>query len=136
MARQQLIYASHPVGYSAEIRADILDVSRRNNVRADITGALICRQDVYMQLLEGPDTAVDALLERLLDDERHENLKVLVRARVDDRLFPDWSMKCDPAKSWLWSPEEIRDGVLDSATPREVRAVFVRMANASVSNDL
>ena len=56
----QLIYASQPFGFDAAMLNGILSDARRCNVRDEVTGALICRADVYLQLLEGPEPAVDA----------------------------------------------------------------------------
>jgi hypothetical protein len=48
---------------------------------------------------------------------------------VTERLFPQWSMRDDPAKSWMWTQEEVANGVLSSASPMQVLAVFTRLAN-------
>lgn len=129
MAMQQLIYASRPFGYDSSILAGILSVARVRNAQNHITGALICRSDIYLQLLEGPAGKVERLLEKISRDDRHTEMRILVRAKVEDRLFPDWAMKHDPAQSWLWSRDEIAGGALDAASPSAVRSVFVRSAN-------
>jgi hypothetical protein len=126
MSMKQLIYASRPFGYDPSILAGILATARAKNAQNDITGALICRPDIYLQLLEGPPAKVDTLFENICKDDRHVEVTVLVQGKVDDRLFPDWAMKHDPADTWLWTPEEIKRGALKHATAREVRAVFVR----------
>lgn len=128
MSMQQLIYASRPFGYDTADLAGILTVSRTRNEQANITGALICRPDVYLQLLEGPTGKVENAFARIEQDERHVDVNVLVRASVVDRLFPQWAMRHDPAHSWLWSPAEIAEGALERASVREIRAVFVRLA--------
>ena len=130
---QQLIYASRPFGYDAQTLAGILSVSRTRNVQCDITGALICRQDIYLQLLEGPTGLVENTFERILRDDRHTEIMMLVRSKIEDRLFPQWAMKHDPARSWLWSPDEIAAGALKTASAREVRSVFLRSANDPLS---
>lgn len=129
MSMQQLIYASRPFGYSASVLAGILSGARVKNAQNDITGALICRPDLYLQLLEGPVGRVETLFDKICDDDRHVEVQVLVRSKVVDRLFPAWAMKHDPAISWLWSPEEVNCGVLKTASVRDVRAIFVRAAN-------
>ena len=56
----QLIYASRPFGFDdATLNAILMD-ARRSNPRHGITGALVCRSDIYLQLLEGPAAAVDS----------------------------------------------------------------------------
>ena len=56
----QIIYASRPFGFDAALLAGILMDARRCNARDGITGALICRDDLFLQLLEGPEEEVEA----------------------------------------------------------------------------
>lgn len=133
MSVQQLIYTSRPFGYDLNTLASILATSRSRNARDDITGALICRADVFLQLLEGPAGMIQATYERICADDRHVEVTPLVSEAVPDRLFPDWAMKHDPAVSWMWSPTDIHAGALQSATKQEVRAVFVKSAAAEPS---
>ena len=49
----QIIYMSQPFGYDEAMLAGILLDARRCNKRDGITGALVCRHDIYLQLLEG-----------------------------------------------------------------------------------
>jgi Sensors of blue-light using FAD len=64
MSLLQLIYASTPFGFDNPTLNQILSVARRNNARDDVTGALICRADIYMQLLEGPCAAVTKSIQK------------------------------------------------------------------------
>ncbi|MEP2641898.1 BLUF domain-containing protein [Roseobacter sp.] len=122
----QLIYASRPFGYDLNGLTNILATSRIRNAQDDITGALICRPDVFLQLLEGPKDKVVATFARICNDDRHVEVRQLVAGSVADRLFPDWAMKHDPAASWMWSPQDLNGGVLQTASPREIRGIFVR----------
>ena len=61
MGLTQLIYTSRPFGFEAETLDDILISARRHNREDGITGALICRADLFLQLLEGPDSEVRAM---------------------------------------------------------------------------
>ena len=97
----QLIYASQPLGFDVSDLRAILVTSRRCNERDDVTGALICRADLYLQLLEGPQEMVDAAFQRIARDRRHVGVKVLCRREVTERLFPRWAMRDDPARSWM-----------------------------------
>ena len=49
----QLIYSSQPFGYDSTTLQTILNDARRCNTRDGISGALVCRHDIYVQLLEG-----------------------------------------------------------------------------------
>lgn len=53
-------YASKPFGYDDLSLIGILSKARSNNARDGITGCLVCREDLYLQLLEGPRDAVIA----------------------------------------------------------------------------
>lgn len=121
---KQLIYRSEPFGFDRAILAGILTHARRNNARDDITGALICRQDLYLQLIEGPADSIDALYARILADDRHCDVGLLLADTVSERLFPEWTMLDDSMPSMTWSPAEIAGGAIDAATPAELRALF------------
>ena len=55
-------YTSQPFGFDAGILGGILLDARRSNLRDGITGALICRADIYLQWQEGPEDQVRAPL--------------------------------------------------------------------------
>jgi hypothetical protein len=124
----QLIYASRPFGFDDAMLVGILLDARRCNTRDAITGLLICRRDLYLQLLEGPEAAVDAAYRRISADDRHMDLNLLSRRTVADRLFPQWAMRDDPARSWLWTKAEIDGGALARASQDDILAVFQRSA--------
>lgn len=124
----QLIYASRPFGFDDLALAGILAVARSNNARDGITGALICREDLYLQLLEGPPDVVTAAFGRISRDNRHTEVIRLVSRDVESRLFPEWAMRDDPVQSWMWTQEQVKAGAVDVASEEDVRAVFVRLA--------
>jgi len=123
-----VIYSSHPFGFNVSSLSGILNDAWRNNLRDDISGALICRADVYLQLLEGPPIAVKAAMDRIKLDDRHVDITPHVSGPVTERLFGDWAMLDDPARSWLWTQEEVAQDALKNATEEEVLAVFTRLA--------
>lgn len=124
----QVIYASTPFGFDRGMPNGILADARRCNERDDVTGALICRADLYLQLLKGPEAAVRGAFARIVGDDRHLEPVCLVSAPVDRRLFPGWAMRDDPARSWMWTQEEVAAGAVARATPDAARAVFERLA--------
>jgi len=127
MTITRLIYASQPFGFDDAMLGGILVQARRNNARAGITGCLIARADLYLQLLEGPADALDQLYDKIARDDRHLQVERLFLGEVEAQLFPDWAMRDDPARSWLWSAEEVADGALRRASGDELEAVFVRV---------
>lgn len=132
MSLLQLIYASRPFGFDGVMLTAILFDARRCNTRDDITGALLCRDDLFLQLLEGPSAAVEAAYERIRRDDRHIEVRELLRRQIgeDARMFGAWAMKDDPATSLIWSRDEVAAGAPERAGEAEVLAVFERLAAA------
>jgi len=128
----QLVYASRPFGFDQATLSDILMDARRANARDDITGALIARHDLYLQLLEGPRDKVEAAYQRIRRDDRHVEVTRLVERSVEARLFPGWAMRDDPAQSWVWSIEEVRGGAIERTDEAEVLGFFQRLADQGV----
>lgn len=125
---KQLIYRSQPFGFDEAMLAGILMQARRNNRRDDITGALVCRHDLYLQLIEGPEAAIDALFARISVDDRHCALRLALSAEVTERMFPEWEMLDDTHPTLTWTEEEIAAGAIDRASPEELRGVFRQIA--------
>ena len=93
--------------------AVLLDVSRRNNAARGITGALAYHDHAFIQVLEGPEAPVEALLATIARDDRHTGLMVCERTRVDGRAFGGWSM------GWVRASDLARAGF-------DLGALFVR----------
>ena len=98
----QIVYASRPFGFDAGTLIDILFKARAKNARADVTGCLICRDDIYLQLLEGPAENVTRIYKKIREDDRHVEVTQLVRHGVPERMFGAWAMRDDPVQSWMW----------------------------------
>lgn len=125
----QLVYASRPFGFDADMLTAILFDARRCNTRDDITGALICRDDLFLQLLEGPEAAVEATYARIRADDRHVEVRELVRRGIPDhgRMFGAWAMRDDPAATWVWSRAEVDAGIPEQASEADVLGMFLRL---------
>jgi Sensors of blue-light using FAD len=128
MSLFQMIYASRPFGFDDLILVGILATASRNNPRDGITGALICREDLFVQLLEGPEEQVRNRLKSIERDDRHADIAMLFEGEVEARMFPDWAMRHDPAQSWMWTPEEVAAGAAHAASADEARSIFTRLA--------
>ena len=124
----QLIYASRPFGFDTGVLLDILLRARKRNAALGVTGALLCRDDIYIQLLEGEQAAVSEIFDSILQDDRHIDIREIVTRQTVTRMFPGWAMRDDPMKDWMWSREDVRSGVLDNATPEDAVALFTRVA--------
>ncbi len=53
---------------------------------------LLYKDGNFMQLLEGPEESVSALLARIERDGRHRGMIVLNKKSILNRKFPEWSM--------------------------------------------
>lgn len=71
---------------------DILAKAKKYNEQANLTGILLYKGGVFLQLLEGDEDEVLKLFGKIGLDMRHEGLKILVKQESDTRLFPNWTM--------------------------------------------
>ncbi len=71
----------------------ILEASLKNNVALNITGALFYGNHYFLQFLEGEEANVESLYQKIAEDKRHTNVKVLEFKEVHTRYFEEWSMK-------------------------------------------
>ena len=93
----RVVYCSRNLigGADAQQHAEIgqiLQTARANNSRKEVTGALLYNAGYFAQVLEGPQTAVEEIFERIQRDARHADVTVLEGGAADQRDFPDWSM--------------------------------------------
>ena len=133
---KQLVYRSQPFGFDRAMLAGILLSARRNNRRDCITGALICRHDIYLQLIEGPAPAIDALYAKIVIDDRHSEVELLLTRLTDQRLFPHWEMLDDEAPSLFWSPGEVAEGAIEAAGSAELIDLFARLSAGARARNL
>jgi hypothetical protein len=131
MSMVQLIYASQPFGFDEMSLAGILSSARHHNKRDGVTGSLICRNDVFLQMLEGERAAVEAAFARIARDGRHVEVRRVWSGEAGARLFADWDMRHDPMRSWMWSPDAVRSGAASRASADEVLGIFKRVAAES-----
>ena len=108
---------------TAEQIDELTRASASNNERDDITGMLVASGQLFFQLIEGPDAAVDALFERIMADSRHRNVLVLRTEQGDlKRMCPDWAMRkadlsaladvrAEPIKAILMTIEQQRHSI-------------------------
>jgi len=81
---------------------NILDVSRRKNTVAGISGLLVLRDQWFLQLLEGPIDPVLSIVHRIKQDPRHTGFEVLFETKAGEaRICGDWSMGyLDPTQQY------------------------------------
>ena len=120
----RLVYSSRPFGFDESILSGLLIDSKENNQKGFITGSLLCRSDIYLQLLEGPRENILKTFEKIQNDDRHLEITILLEEETHDRLFPDWAMKDDPVESWMWSKAEVADGAVKKCSREEILDIF------------
>jgi hypothetical protein len=72
--------------------ADLLKAVREKNERLGVTGLLLYRDGVFLQVLEGERDTVEALYEKIEHDERHRNVLTFHAEPISEREFGEWAM--------------------------------------------
>lgn len=132
-ALRSMTYSSTAVSaFGADELAALLSSSRSANLARDLSGMLLFRGNRFLQVLEGPESLVRELIDRIRRDPRHHDMRVLVDEEIDERRFADWTMGYEtlsvPQKA---APEGFRDSFddLDSdddtVTARALRELTV-----------
>ena len=91
----RLIYRSR-MRIAAEARkselGEIFSIARSNNKRLGVTGALLVWDEFFVQTLEGDETVVRDLYDRIHRDARHERVAIISEDPAAERVFGRWSM--------------------------------------------
>ena len=77
---------------STDDLARLLDDCRDYNAEHDITGMLLYSHETFVQILEGEEAEIDALLKRIKKDARHGDIRMLDRKPIAEREYARWSM--------------------------------------------
>jgi hypothetical protein len=100
----------------------------RLNALVGVTGLLIFNGSRFLQIIEGPEQAIDALIERLRRDDRHSAFELRDSRFVACRAFPDWSMELlQVSAGQMLAGSEI-EAKLPTDLPPEIRALIQNMA--------
>lgn len=78
--------------------AQILSKSRHNNRAKGIVGALYYGNGYFYQCLEGNEQDLLELFERLKEDVRHTDLRIISSKTIARTSFGQWEMKYIPAE--------------------------------------
>jgi hypothetical protein len=106
---------------------DIHLIAREQNSVDGITGLLVFNGTHFLQIIEGSESAIEDLIERLRKDPRHTGFEIRDRRKVDARSFPDWSMELVRVKASYF---EARDTIADRIpedVPEAIKARLFRM---------
>ena len=89
----RLLYVSQPVGpVTTTMTTLILEKSKSHNKKENITGILCQGSGLWMQILEGERSQVNALYSRIMADRNHRNVELLSMEEITTRRFGEWSM--------------------------------------------
>ena len=121
---KQVIYVSERTDLSEESLTNIFDTSNKNNPEKNITGCLLIGSNSYLQFLEGPSLAVEALYSKIKVDSRHKNVKKLHDQSINEKLFSSWSMKSAPFYNLEWSNQEFDTGNFLNIKPESAKNIF------------
>lgn len=96
-ALRRVLYLSTAVSdFGADALAALARASAEKNAARGITGVLFYNRGSFMQVIEGPTEAIDALLRAITGDPRHTFVQILIDEGTDRRMFRDWGMRlCD-----------------------------------------
>ncbi len=125
---KHLIYFSKPTILDYETIKNILTISRLNNSKTGLTGSLIYRSDLYFQFLEGPPDAVNDTYSKIQIDGRHSEIHKIHEDMTNRRLFASWAMREDSVRTWMWTREEVKTGILKRIKPTEALDAFERLS--------
>lgn len=89
----QLVYASKYRNLNTfDIVQDIVQKSKKNNRKHNITGVLVFSSGYFLQCIEGDRTAINKLYYNICNDKRHFNVNLLRYDQISERSFPFWTM--------------------------------------------
>jgi hypothetical protein len=78
--------------FGAAELAELLTRAREKNSRIGITGLLLYKAGLFLQVLEGDSGRVRELYDTIASDERHRACSVVLEGALPERRFSDWSM--------------------------------------------
>jgi hypothetical protein len=89
----RLMYASRAMStVDQEALHAILHQCKARNPDAGITGVLCFSEGIYLQVLEGGRSEVNALYNRIAADPRHTQVELMSYQEIGERRFAGWSM--------------------------------------------
>ena len=80
---------------------EICSLAQVHNALLGITGVLTLHRGKFAQVLEGPESAVRALWQRIILDPRHHSAAIVADGPIFVRRYSDWSMAYREPKSFL-----------------------------------
>jgi hypothetical protein len=89
----ELTYVSEPVQEMSFLGLTrLLYHSYLRNTKLGITGVLIFENNQFGQVIEGPEDVIKSLWEKIQQDDRHKNIRLIEEKVITSRSFKKWTM--------------------------------------------
>ncbi|MEM9603252.1 MAG: BLUF domain-containing protein [Pseudomonadota bacterium] len=88
-----LYYSSAAIELNDTRAWEIAHVSAVQNEVFDVTGYLCFYNTYFFQYIEGPDTRVSRIMDRIHSDDRHSVIQTFEEPELRTRRFPHWRMR-------------------------------------------
>ncbi len=110
-------YVSNSLIPKENFKRDVENIARsssENNMAQNITGILFFKNGEFLQIIEGREKDLRAVMKRIENDTRHENVTYVIDEPIKEAGFQTWSMHFldldSPTKYGLKSMRHIREG--------------------------
>ncbi len=116
----KIFYVSIAIAANEILDSTVIEIcarSEQHNARAGITGILTFHAGRFAQVLEGEESALRALMMRIVADPRHRDVKMMSDGPLAMRRFPDWSMAYRDPRAFM--RDQIDDILEQTATLAE-----------------
>jgi Sensors of blue-light using FAD len=88
-----LVYISYATAPFLETElVDMLQKFRIKNKPKEITGMMLYLQERFIQVLEGDQSTIKRLYNRIEKDPRHKKVSIVLEGESPERIFKNWSM--------------------------------------------
>lgn len=88
-----IAYFSTATRHFSELELNLLlKTSQQNNTKLNVTGVLLFIEGCFLQILEGEKSAVEALYNKVKNDNRHHHILKIFAGETKERVFKKWSM--------------------------------------------
>ena len=106
---------------------DIHRSARERNARDDVTGLMVFNGTHFLQIVEGSEAAIGALVERVRKDPRHTGFEIRDRQKVAARGFPGWPLELIRVNASYFAARDTISDRLPDTVPQAIRARLLRM---------